>query len=515
MLKQVQHDKGRFAKPSKKQHFDIAVIGAGFSGSLMALGLQQIGYDVVLIEKDSHPRFAIGESSTPIADLILRDLSDRYDLPWLHDISRYGSWQETHPEVACGLKRGFSYFKHNPGQFFQTDASHKNELLVAASTNDRQSDTNWFRSDVDTFFVKKVKESGIAYWDDTRIKGLNRKNNGWQITSEQAGNDILFKSKWLIDATGSDAILNLLDLESTSTSFRTDTSAIFSHFSDVKPWQSWLDENGISSDDYPYNPDDSALHHLLDEGWLWMLRFNNDVTSCGLVLNNRNLLNGEAAWSRIISKYPSLQTLFEDAGQIDPPGQIIQTNRLQRRAEKAVGNRWVALPHTAGFVDPLHSTGIAHSLSGVERILHAFEVGKDNPAFIQKSLQEYEKAVFSELDFIDLLVDGCYRAMPNFELFNVYSMLYFVAAINYEQNRLNGNFDIESDQFLLADHLELRKIAERIYAELMKLHRKESIKDQDISNFRNTVKKAIEPYNVVGLLNPDVPNMYHHTAAEF
>ncbi len=146
------------AKMNKKHSFDIAVIGAGFSGSLTALGLHQIGYDVVLIEKDSHPRFAIGESSTPIADLILRDLSGRYDLPWLQEISRYGSWQQTHPEIACGLKRGFSYFKHEAGQSFQADVSHKKELLVAASVNDRQSDTNWFRSDVDAFFVRKVKE---------------------------------------------------------------------------------------------------------------------------------------------------------------------------------------------------------------------------------------------------------------------------------------------------------------------------------------------------------------------
>jgi FADH2 O2-dependent halogenase len=502
---------------NKNQRFDIAVVGAGFSGSLTALGLHQIGYNVVLIEKNSHPRFSIGESSTPIADLILRNLSERYNLPWLHDLSRYGSWQQTHPEIACGLKRGFSYYKHEAGQPFQTDDSHQNELLVAASANNRQSDTNWFRSDVDAFFVEKVKESGIIYWDNTRISTLDRERDRWRITAELSNRNIELECYWLIDATGSGAILKLLDVSSAS-NFLTDTSAIFSHFSNVKPWQKWLSENKIPIGDYPYNPDDSALHHLLDEGWLWMLRFNNGITSCGLVFSKSERIQRpdmDGSWSEILQKYPSLKELFKDAKLVDEPGQIIKTNRLQRRAEKAAGDRWVALPHTAGFVDPLHSTGIAHSLSGVERILHAFEVGRDDPAAIDSLFQKYQNAVFNELDFIDLLVDGCYQAIHNFELFNIYTMFYFVATINYEQNRINGDFKIGSDQFLSANHNKIREIVERFYDDLLEMLQNESLEEQDIKAFRNAVKEAIEPYNVAGLLDPEIPNMYYHTIAEF
>ena len=35
----------------------------------------------MLIERGRHPRFAIGESSTPLANLLLEELADRYDLP--------------------------------------------------------------------------------------------------------------------------------------------------------------------------------------------------------------------------------------------------------------------------------------------------------------------------------------------------------------------------------------------------------------------------------------------------
>lgn len=498
---------------------DVTVIGAGFSGSLTALCLNRMGYNVVLIEKNKHPRFAIGESSTPIADMILRDLSDRYDLPWLKSISRYGSWQKNYPEVSCGLKRGFSYYQQQKGQSFRTDNSHSGELLVAASVDDNHSDTNWYRRDVDTFFVKHVKEAGIAYYDQTVVGSIKRSGSQWEIESLRKGAELTFRSNWLIDASGSGAIADLSGIQVTADGFLTNSSALFSHFTGVKPWRDWLLEHGISDEDYPYNPDHSALHHLLDEGWLWMLRFNNGITSAGLVFDRRRMSEKSGSpgevWHRTIGQYPGLADMFKEAEPADDPGGFIRTGRLQRRTAKACGEGWVALPHTAGFVDPLHSTGIAHSLSGVERILQIFETGGNDHTGINKRFRDYEKAVFSELSFIDLLVAGCYEAMPHFQLFHSYTMLYFIAAITYEQKRLHGTFNMEKQQFLSAGHKEIPGIAENLYRDLKQITRNGKITGEETGAFRESVRKAIEPYNTAGLLRPPVPNMYEHTAADF
>ena len=71
---------------------DIAIIGAGFGGSLCALIAKRTNHKVVLIERGSHPRFTIGESSTPIANLVLTSLVKKYDLPRLklHGFERTG-----------------------------------------------------------------------------------------------------------------------------------------------------------------------------------------------------------------------------------------------------------------------------------------------------------------------------------------------------------------------------------------------------------------------------------------
>lgn len=507
----------------KNKGYDIAVIGAGFAGSLTALGLDQLGYNVLLVEKEAHPRFAIGESSTPIADMILRDLAGRYDLSWLHSFSRYGSWQGHHPEVACGIKRGFSYYSHKTGRPFRTDKAHSRELLVAASVNNRQSDTNWYRPDLDAFLVSKVQEAGIYYVDKTTITSLDRIAGCWKIKAHHQKKRTTYSSDWIVDATGSGALLRQLGIPSAGTDLRTRTSAIFSHFTGVKPWQSWLREHNISTGDYPYNPDFSALHHLLDEGWLWMLRFDNGITSAGLVLEQgkRTSLaeNKQAAWKQVIGRYPSVADLFEKASVAELPGHLFSTQRLQRRAQKIVGEGWVALPHTAGFVDPLHSTGIAHSLSGVERILHAFDSGSGTASSQPRSdfLATYERAVFSELRFIDLLVDGCYKARRNFDLFTTYSMLYFISAIEYEQKRLRGSFDIENHAFLSADHPRIPALVQQFYREMEEITSlpASEIPEEVTGKFRARVKKAIAPYNSAGLLDPGIPNMYEHTAADW
>src|ERR1700722_5928656 len=91
---------------------DLVIIGSGFGGTLLAIIAQRLGYSTALLERGSHPRFAIGESSTPLADYKLAAIADRFGLDWLRPFAKYGTWQARYPQVGCGLKRGFSFFHH-------------------------------------------------------------------------------------------------------------------------------------------------------------------------------------------------------------------------------------------------------------------------------------------------------------------------------------------------------------------------------------------------------------------
>lgn len=494
------------------KQFDFLIVGSGFSGSITAMALHKIGYSVCLIERETHPRFAIGESSTPIADMILRDLADDYDLPFLKKLSRYGEWQKNYPGIVCGLKRGFSYYHHKKEERFHSDDYHSNELLVAASENNQNSDTNWLRSDVDHFLVKKAVELGVHFLDQTEVRKIARdpEKESWSVFLNSHHELKEIECNWIIDASGNPNFsTTFFNTKNSCEGFQTNSSAIYTHFENVKHWSKYLESNRFDISDYPYNPDYSALHHLIDEGWIWMLRFNNERLSAGILFDESNPVKGlkgspDVKWRSVIRQYPSLQNLFSRSRLADPPNQFFETKRLQRRLDRVYGNGWLALPHTAGFVDPLHSTGIAYTLSGVESILQLFKEKKD----IREGLEIYQDKIFSELNTIDLLVSICYKTKQNFRLFTASTMLYFIASIQYEQSRLRGQIP---DTFLCAGEREIKQIIQETFDEVQRL-RIHSMFKTEINQQVDRIRKRIEPFNNVGLMDPKTHNMYKHTA---
>jgi FADH2 O2-dependent halogenase len=236
----------------------------------------------------------------------------------------------------------------------------------------------------------------------------------------------------------------------------------------------------------------------------------------GIVFDqNRNTNTGnkspEEEWEAVISSYPSIWQLLNSSNISAEPGKLISTGRMQRKLSQAVGERWAALPHTAGFVDPLHSTGIAHTLSGVEEVVELLAKRWQSREQLTAGLKAYEESVFQELEFIDHLVAGCYQAGEDFELFSTWTMLYFIAAISYEQKRLKG---IRPDSFLSAGNPEIREIVHESHADLQNLFVAGPPAESEVRKFRHEVKQRIAPYNIAGLLDPEAKNMYHHTVAE-
>ena len=483
---------------------DLLILGAGFAGSLMALVAQRLGLRVVLVEKGRHPRFAVGESSTPIANLVLEQLARTYDLPRLLPLTKYGRWQATYPHLACGLKRGFTFIRHRPGEPFVPRADHPDELLVAASPRDEVGDTHWFREHFDNFIVEETRTAGVPYYDQAEVVSLEH-HDGWRVRAVRPEEELLVTAAFLVDATGPSGLLpRALGIDTDPATVRTNSWSVYSHFSGVGMWQDVLRERGGTTDDHPYPCDHAALHHVLEDGWIWVLRFNNGITSAGLMYDGERRppepgANPAAVWAALLARYPSVARHFAEARPVRP---WVRTSRIQRRARRTAGDDWAMLAHSAYFLDPLFSSGNAHSLLTIERLARIF-ARHWGGASLKAELVAYESALLREVDFLDRLVHGCYRAFGRFDLLAAFTMYYFAGAITSEERRLQGRAGA-GDEFLFSHHPPFREAFLRGYDGLLQAVAAGS----PAAEYERQVAADIEPYNTAGLCDPAKNNMY-------
>ena len=482
-----------------KADFDIAVVGSGFAGSLTAMIARQLGHSVVLIERGRHPRFAIGESSTPLANLLLEELARRYELPALLPLTKWGPWQKAHPEIACGLKRGFTFFHHSFGNAWKPRADRGNELLVAASPHDGIADTHWYRPHFDEFLARQVAKLGVELLEETSLDAADFTQASPVLTGSRHRKPLSLRVQFVIDASGPRGFLHrALGMEETGFDTMPASQALYSHFEGVRRWDS-LHVTG----EPPYPVDDAAMHHVFDGGWIWVLRFNNGVTSAGVAADSAlggelRFADGAPAWERLLARLPSVREQFAPARPTLP---FVHAPRLAFRASAAAGPNWALLPSAAGFVDPLLSTGFPLTLLGVERLANALAMAWNTPK-LPALLQDYSAVTLRELDVTAELIGALYSHMADFEVFAALTVLYFAAA-SYSETARRLEKPEAARRFVLQDREEFAAAWKRLLAAA-----RGPVVGEARRQLLSGVAAAIEPINVAGLADAKRNNWY-------
>ena len=148
--------------PVRRLDADVAIVGSRLRRLAAARSsLRQRGRRVALIERGRHPRFAIGESTTPLTNLLLEELADRYDLPQIRPFSKWGTWQRAHPERRLRPEARLHVLPPPARRAHsRTTRTHARQLLVAASPHDDIADTHWYRPDFDRALVERSRAAG-------------------------------------------------------------------------------------------------------------------------------------------------------------------------------------------------------------------------------------------------------------------------------------------------------------------------------------------------------------------
>ncbi len=474
-----------------KHAVDVAVVGSGFAGSLTALMLARRGRTVALVERGRHPRFAIGESSTPLAALLLEEIAERYALPCLRPFAKWGSWRAAHPEVGVGLKRGFSFFRHEWESPFGADPAHERQLLVAASPHDAIGDTHWYRPDFDAFWVRECVDAGITYLDDTELARPRHAGERVVLDGRRHGEPVAIAAAFVVDASGPRGYLaRTWPIADAPLRWSPPTQALFAHFEGVARF----DATAPLETGPPFPVDDAALHHVFDGGWIWVLRFASGIVSAGAALaeplaERLGAARGEPAWRALLASLPSIAAQFRDARAVTP---FFHQPRLAYRASAVIGPRFALVPSAAGIVDPLLSTGFPLTLLGLQRLVEALTEA-DGEGARDTALARYAAATLDEFEVTERLVAALYASFTDFALFKRLTLLYFAAASFTETMRRLGRAE-RAPGFLLCGDARFRHallaLTERAIARPTDAAREALLDDVD---------RAIAPYDVAGL----------------
>jgi FADH2 O2-dependent halogenase len=228
---------------------------------------------------------------------------------------------------------------------------------------------------VDHHFVRAAVAAGVEYRDRTAVTAELLKTLG---------------AEFVVDASGPGGFLaRQLGIPSALYRMHTRAGLLFSHFDRVRLFAEVVP--GLPAGPYP--DDWAAVHHLIDEGWMYSLRFDHGVTSAGFLLRERVPGTPEQMWRHLLRRYPTIGALFCDAQPLMP---LAFKPRIQHRLTRAAGKGWAMLPHAFAFVDPLFSTGIAWSLRAIERLAGCFENGGPPPP--TDRLARYDALLSREAD---------------------------------------------------------------------------------------------------------------------
>ncbi len=306
---------------------DVVVIGAGPSGAIAAALLVQKGHSVRVLERETFPRFSIGESLLPQSMTFIEEAG-------MLDAVQAGGFQF---KDGAAFLRGDTYTTFNFSE--KTSAGWGTTFQVQRAKFDKILADEAARFGADVRYrheITAVDVSGerpvVDYVDD-------------------AGNARQLSAKFLLDASGFGRVLpRLLDLHVPS-AFPV-RQALFTHV-----------EDNISADWFDRNKILITVHDTHRDVWFWLIPFANGTASFGVVAEKAFLDgfdgSGEEKLFAIMRSEPVLAELLARARPIFPVREI---TGYSAGVKTLCGNGFALLGNAGEFLDPVFSSGVTVAL---------------------------------------------------------------------------------------------------------------------------------------------------------
>ena len=413
-----------------KRDFDTIILGSGIAGTTLASILAKHGFTVLLLEKNTHPRWTIGEAMLPESGMWMWIVGETYGIPEIKNLSKVETVRE-HVSSSCGVKRLLGFLYHKKGEKQNPNESHK--LISPAFSH--ISESHLFRQDVDLYMLNVAISYGAVYRDLTEVQQIDFQEDHVQVKTLKGEE---YHARFLVDASGYRSLVaQKLNLREQPTRLRTNSRAIFTHVTNLRPYDKSVPKENLSGQGLSCTWHEGTLHHVFDGGWMWVIPFDNQtlsqssLCSIGLMLNRdkfpkKEALSPEQEFQEVVDQFP---TVAEHLKGIEPLHKWISTERIQYSSTKAAGYRYALLSHAYSFIDPLYSRGLISTFETIyflaSRLIAAL---KDND-FSDERFSRMNRLLAARTNLYDRILYNTYRSMSHFELWNAMTQFWLTYVI--------------------------------------------------------------------------------------
>jgi len=394
---------------------DVAIIGSGISGSMLAAILAKNGVKVVVLDAGTHPRFAVGESMVPESAVLLELMAARFGIP---ELAYPGNISEINRHIgssAAGVKLAFS--------FAWNGFRKEHDIADVVSTPVLAPEAHLFRQDIDAYYVALAARLGAVIRQQARIQTIDVASEGVTLTLADGHR---LHTRFVVDAAGFRAPLaDALQLREGARPMQANTRSLFTHMVNVDLYEDVIAP--VETHGSPTALSQTTLHHMFDCGWLWIIPFNNQPFStnplCSVGLQFDIDRHGPASrdpereFQQFLADHPSVAKHFKNAARVR---EWTVAPRLNYTSRETVGDRHCLLGHAVGFVDPLFSRGLVNTFESIARLAPTLLKSLRADRWQREDLLPLERYSLEVVRINDRLVANSYTAFRTFPLWNAW-----------------------------------------------------------------------------------------------
>ena len=360
--------------------YDALVIGGGPGGTSAATYLSRAGRKVLLLEKESFPRFHIGESLLPYNTGIFEEMGVLPELRAAGFVRKLGA------QFVLASGSQFTRFIFGNGKYTKYPEAIQVE-----------------RSVFDHILLKHARSVGADVREQWTVRGLKMEPDHVRVTaSDPQGVEHSFTTAFVVDASGrSNLTGNLEGIRIAHPSFK--KVAVFGHF------------HGFTRDTGDRSGD--ILIARLEDRWFWAIPISADKTSVGLVMDQSAFKGKEYGLERLFNDWlataPALSKRMENARLV---GEMRVASDFSYHNKTLATPRLLRVGDAAGFMDPVFSAGVYMAMFSGRLAAHTIDACLTAPGSSKTRLKDYEKRVFKALKFYWRMVENFYTT-PFMEVF--------------------------------------------------------------------------------------------------